>query len=215
MPLRLAFYSDQVIPLNAAMDARVLALIGKARPRIGYVASMPDPERQWFERKRAYYAALGARLGPYVDAATPPVDGAWVELMNADAIHLSGGPTYRFLQWVQRSGLDARLRDYALSGKVLIGISAGAMLMTPSLCTATRCGDDPGDLPPDAPALGLVPFHVWPHFEPEKARRPEVRALLAEAAPVYALPDGSGLVVEGGNLEFIGHVTAPGWGTGL
>lgn len=213
MPLRLAFYSDQVIPLNAAMDARVLALIGKALPRIGYVASTPDPERQWFERKRAYYAALGARLEPYVDAATSPGDGAWAELMNADAIHLSGGATYRFLDWVQRSGLDARLRDYALSGKVLIGVSAGAMLMTPSLCTATRCGDDPGDLPSDAPAMGLVPFHVWPHFEPEKARRPEVRTLLAEAAPVYALPDGSGLVVEGGNLEFIGHVTALGWPT--
>lgn len=35
MPLRLAFYSDQEIALNGAVDARVLALIGKARPRIG------------------------------------------------------------------------------------------------------------------------------------------------------------------------------------
>ncbi len=208
MPLRLAFYSDQEIPLNAAVDERVMALIGKSRPRIGYVASTPDPERRWFERKRAYYAALGVGLGPYVDAVTPPVDGAWVELMNSDAIHLSGGDTYRFLDWVQRNGLDARLRDYALSGKVLIGVSAGAMLMTPSLRTASLCGDDPGALSPEAHALGLVPFHVWPHYRPEQGWRPESRARVADAAPVYAVPDGSGIVVEGAQVEFIGHVTA-------
>ena len=47
MPLRLAFYSDQEIPLNAAVDERVMALIGKSRPRIGYVASTPDPEQPY------------------------------------------------------------------------------------------------------------------------------------------------------------------------
>jgi len=41
MGLRLALYSDQVIPRNAAVDKRVLRLIGVTNPRVGYVSSAP------------------------------------------------------------------------------------------------------------------------------------------------------------------------------
>lgn len=63
MKLRLALYSDQIIPANAAVDRRLLDLIGVDRPRIAYVSSAPDPDRSYFSAKRRYYEQLGVELG--------------------------------------------------------------------------------------------------------------------------------------------------------
>ena len=61
---RLALYSDQIIPANAKVDQRVMALIGKAHPQIGYIPSAAVPTRKYFVPKQAYYAALDATVEP-------------------------------------------------------------------------------------------------------------------------------------------------------
>ena len=208
MQLRLALYSDQEIPENAQVDEQMLKLVGVARPRIGYVASQPDPSRFYYDRKRAYYKALGATLAPYVDANTSPEDPSVTELLNCDAIHLSGGNTFTFLAWLRQRGLSERLRNFALSGRVLIGVSAGAILLTPSVITAQLCGDELDSSLNDHCALRLAPFHFWPHYNPELGISPEISAVISRTSPIYACPDGSGILITGNKMDFVGHVTA-------
>lgn len=205
MTLRLAFYSDQEIPVNAAVDERLLQLIGKPKPRIGYVASSPDPERYFFDRKRAYYKALDADLAVYLDSTTLQFRNVLSELVACDAIHLSGGNTYHFLRWIKRSGLAETLRDFATSGKVLIGTSAGAILMTPSICTAALCGDEP-DVDPVMASLNLVPFHIWPHYVDGAENNDAAKLLLSSLQVTYACPDGSGVIVDGSDVARVGAV---------
>lgn len=204
MPLRLALYSDVDHADNAPMHRRLLRLIGAGRPRIGYVASSPDPERVHFDRHRDHYADLGASLACYVDEHAD--DAAFAALLDCDAIHLSGGETFEFLAWLQRRACLPALRAYARERGVLVGMSAGAILMTPDIRSAAWCGDREDVALADTRGLGLVPFSFLPHAGSahETLRVPTPDMLAGRPSPLYACPDGSGLVVVDGEIEVFG-----------
>jgi dipeptidase E len=205
MTVRLALYSDQEGPANSRVDARLLQLIAVSRPRIGYFSSSPDPDRAFFERKRAYYARIGAHLQSYVDAACEPMDSAVDAALRCDAIHLSGGNTYAFLRWLRHHGLLPTLRAYAEAGGVLVGASAGAILMTPDIRTAALCGDVHDATLDGYQGLGLTSFLFWPHHPGCAATGAGWSLSLPRDLPVYACPDGSGIVVEGSSVEALGE----------
>lgn len=206
MPLRLALYSDQECAANRPMDERLLELIGRPNPRIGYLSSAPDPQQLYFLRKQAYYAELGARLTCYADEQNICGD-VTAALLDCDAIHLSGGNTFSFSRWLEQAGLFGPLREFAHARGVLIGASAGAILMTKWIATALLCGDEAEDAPAGYASLALVDFGFWPHYQAESAA-PEI---VAQACPagtsvdLYACPDGSGLIVNGDILEIWGQ----------
>ena len=200
---KLALYSDQSGHYD--MDARLLQMIGCAAPRIGYIASAPDTQRIYFEDRRRFYAGLDARLAVYVDELTAPTDDEWKRLLTCDAIHLSGGNTFHFHKWLLEGGLFADLRAFADQGGVLIGVSAGAILMTPDTRAAALCGDQRSEYADDDHALALVNFHFWPHFT-DAPQDGETARLTAELAPLYGCRNGSGVIVEGDLIEVFGAV---------
>lgn len=207
MPLRLALYSDQLIPANRVIDERLLRLIGVVRPRIGYFSSTPDRLRHYFELRRAYYAEIGVALDCYVDAESEPLDAAVAAALRCDAIHLTGGNTYAFLRWLQQHRLLDTLRAYARQQGVLVGTSAGAILMTPDIHTAALCGDVPDPSMADVRALALTSFRFLPHFVPDRLRPEMWASLVGPESPIYACPDGSGVIVHGDDVETYGAVT--------
>lgn len=202
---KLVFYSDTETPSNLAIDERLLHLIGRPRPRIGYVAATVDNARIYFDVQRERYRCMGADLMVYVDADTVHDGESEAALLACDAIHLSGGNTFEFLHWLKRSSLMQRLPRYVADGGVLIGVSAGAILMTPSAACAGLCGDQrTGRVTDDA--LGLVDFHFWPHYEAGSSLSPERQRLVTTLPRLFLCPDGSGLVVEGNQVECFGAV---------
>lgn len=57
-------------------------------------------------------------------------------LLEFDAIYLMGGNTYKLLKTIQESSLNTLLLDYLNHGKVLLGLSAGAIVMGNNISTA-------------------------------------------------------------------------------
>ena len=160
---RLALYSQQIPTKNPAMNARLLELIGVAKPNIGYISSSPDQDRIYFSPMQSYYADLGAKLTAYTDAENAEDSSYLKTLFACDAIHLSGGNTFFFLAWLRRTGLDKKLIAYA-ANNCLIGVSAGAILMTHSIETSLLCGDDDSLSDGDHAGFSLVPFNFLPHY---------------------------------------------------
>jgi dipeptidase E len=206
-PYRLALYSDQIISANAKVDQRVMALIGKAHPQIGYIPSAADPTRKYFVPKQAYYAVLGATVGPYCEIDIHYDAGVVSALWECDAIHLSGGPTYHFLYWLRARGLLQPLRDYAANGGVLIGVSAGAIMLTPEIETSALCGDVPHEPIDDLRALALTNFAFLPHLNqivsPELILQTYANQ---QGYTVYGCRDGDGIIVDGDSIECIGDL---------
>lgn len=205
--LNLAFYCDQATPDDDAIDRGLLDMLaarGGGR-RIAYLPSGPEPDRRFFLERVDHYARLGLDLAIFHDVDEPQSPAALDALFACDAIHLTGGQTAPFLQRLKRSGMLGPLRDWARAGGILVGTSAGAIILTPTIAVdALFTGGRPEDMV-DADALGLVPFEFFPHFDEASAQGDALlRYSRASDRPIIACRDGEGLIVTGGAVKCFG-----------
>ncbi|WP_052202003.1 Type 1 glutamine amidotransferase-like domain-containing protein [Ensifer sp. ZNC0028] len=206
--LNLVLYSDQIVPACAAIDLRLVEMMAArgAGNRIAYVASGPEPDRDFFLAGQAYYGRLGLELALFFDLDEPHSADDIAALFASDAIHLAGGHTGGFLERLKRSGMLGPLSDWARSGGILIGVSAGAILMAPTIATdALFIGERPEDIE-DGAALDLTPFEFFPHLGDDDGYLPALlRYSLSTPRPILACNDGDGIVVSGGRIECFGN----------
>ena len=206
MSPKLVLYSDQSSPLTDALDARLLELLPASRRKIGYIPAAPDRERLWFRQRVLHYDRLG--LSAQFFGLEEGFDAAELSnLLRSDAIHLSGGNTFRFLYWLRARGLVSELQRYVADGGVLIGVSAGAILMTRDIGSSAICGDAPYPALTDNTGLGLVDFAVLPHFDRSEAQHAALEQLATNLGnTAYGVPDGAGIVVSGSRVELLGAI---------
>lgn len=205
-PLKAVLYSDQVIAGNDRVDRHLLRLM-PARPRIGYLPSAPDPDRRYFQEKVAYYGRYGITDLVYVPLDGPLPRETLDDLLACDAIHLSGGSTRGFLARLRQTGLIEPLRRYAAAGGVLVGTSAGAILMTPDIAVDALFQGRPPERSPDGAALNLVPFEFFPHLGADPAHLPALVAYSRRnGGPILACRDGDGVIVDGGGIILVGNI---------
>lgn len=206
--LRLAFYSDQIVPENQAVDKVLLATLASegSGKKIGYIPSGPEPDRRYFDERRAYYRRLDLDLCVFHDLDQPQSQNEENLLFHCDAIHLAGGHTGRFLARLKRSGLISRLRTWASEGGLLIGTSAGAIILTPTIATdALFVGKSPQDVINET-ALDLVPFEFFPHMNSSSSYLPALVEYSTQTPrPIIACNDGDGLVVTNGEIVCVGE----------
>jgi dipeptidase E len=140
--------------------------------------------------------------------ALPSIDEeVWVPLVDeVDALLVAGGDPLYLAHWMQRSGLADRLPS--LHDTVYMGVSAGSMILAPSI------GEDfVGWRPPTGgdETLGLVGFSIFPHLDhpnlPENAMADAERWAKGMSQPCYAIDDDTAIRVVGDDLEVIteGH----------
>ncbi|MCE0521358.1 MAG: peptidase E [Methylacidiphilales bacterium] len=207
--LRLFLFSDHRIPANRPLDNRILEVAGTASPSVGWIPAGSRPEKvaEFFDQRRCYYADFDV-----IDVKMFPVHQEFDEaripwLMSRDIIHLSGGDPFVFLRNLKRTGMLEVLRSWALRGGILVGDSAGAMLMTANIEIA-RFGltPVPANLP-DLTALGLVDFEFNPHLGSYGVPLEGLRGYSQQKdITVYGAPDGCGIAVVDGKIECHGPV---------
>ena len=132
------------------------------------------------------------------------------KLLTSNAIYLDGGNTFYFLHFLRKSKLLGKLKKYVKNGGTLIGLSAGSILITPTIDMAAipRFDRDPNHVRLNKRnSLGLVNFEFYPHYE-EKVRvdRALQRHSKRSPRPLFACSDGDGILVRNKKLKFIGRV---------
>ncbi|MEI6860025.1 MAG: Type 1 glutamine amidotransferase-like domain-containing protein [Shewanella sp.] len=206
--MKLALVCDPGSENGLAGIKYVLDTQGSSSKRIGYIASQPDPARDHYVPTQHMYSKLGDKLDCYFELESNFNKANLQPLLDCDAIHLSGGDTYRFLKWLKFRNLLPVLHQYVANGGALIGVSAGAMIMTPSIDTATLCGDINRVGLMDLSGLTLASFHFVPHVslvEKTTAVANELTALSADLSRVYFCGDNSSIVILDGDIVEFGE----------
>jgi dipeptidase E len=122
--------------------------------------------------------------------------------LDADAIFVGGGNTFRLLKTLYDLKLLDPIRQRAKSGTPYMGSSAGSVIAASTIRTTN---DMPIVQPPSLDALGLVPYQINGHYidaDPSSTHMGETRELrLAEyleenTAPVIGIREGTMLRVD-------------------
>ena len=127
----------------------------------------------------------------------------WVQ--EADVLLVDGGDPMYLCHWMRQSGLAELLPSLPA---VYVGLSAGSMVLTPSIGEDFVMWTPPGG---GDETLGLVDFSIFPHLDHEQM--PDNCMANAEAwaagmpGPAYAIDDHTAIKVIDGTVEVIseGH----------
>lgn len=176
--------AGEFLPAMAAIDAELLASSGRARPRVAILptASWPDGEAvflRWAALGVEHFEGLGAEVEVVLvrgrsDADDPACAQAVGE---ADLIYLSGGKPDHLLLTLAGTAVWAAAVAANARGSVLVGCSAGAMV----LCSQQARFRNPPHLPLGfQPGLGVVAgAAVLPHYDRFPESLAAVRVALA------------------------------------
>ena len=133
------------------------------------------------------------------------------EALRSDIIYLAGGNTFYFLKHLREAGMLDRLEKFTKKGGVLAGLSAGALIMSPTIKLAADhgLGPDPNEVGlKNLKGIGLFPFEFSPHFHETPS---EIKAHQAYSKktrnPVYAVKDGSGVVITKNKISIVGEAS--------
>ncbi|MDT7537749.1 MAG: Peptidase family [Actinomycetota bacterium] len=153
-----------------------------------------------------HFRAIGA--GDVVgapDARLDPV-GAQAAVLSARLLVLPGGSPSRLLDALRSTGIGDRLADLLDDGGLVMGASAGAMVLCPwTVLPDQRSG---GSLAVE-PGLGLVgDLLVVPHWSGGSSRGDWLRsieAVIPTTTTVLGIPEESGVLVDGDVLTAVGR----------
>lgn len=143
----------------------------------------------------------------------------WPVIEQADVIMVGGGNCGFLSYWMQKAGLFDAMPEL-LKTKVYVGASAGSMVMTAGLQTASMSvkdgkyemdRNDP-NIPPDqmsAKTLGYTDFLFRPHWHKPTPKYKNLTPKAMEEAykvvkkPIYLVDDQTGIKIEKGKTEVV------------
>jgi dipeptidase E len=147
-------------------------------------------------------------LGVLELTALPSIDEKlWVSMVQeTDVLLVNGGDPLYLCYWMRQSGLADLLPS--LRETVYVGLSAGSMVMAPSI------GEDFVRWRPPTggdETLGLVEFAIFPHLDhemlPENTMADAEKWAAGMSVPAYAIDDQTAIKVTDGTVEVVseGH----------
>ena len=135
------------------------------------------------------------------------------ELSTFDIIYTLGGNPFLLLDEVNKSGFRTILKELAYQDKIMMGYSAGSLLLGPDLTLLNHAdsllGFNEMGLN-ELSCLGLYDFYIFPHYADFTRQVPELIANINQFErqskfPIYRLKDNQGIIYRYGKIEVIGN----------
>ncbi|RSK31948.1 Type 1 glutamine amidotransferase-like domain-containing protein [Bhargavaea beijingensis] len=163
----------------------------------------PQKEQNRFAKKAvSNFEKMGFRKVDCVDVESESPD----ILLQKDVIYINGGNPFHLLEQVKKSEADRILADLAQKNAVIVGVSAGAVLLGPDIGVVQHFSPQLNVRSiEDFSALGLTDKRVFPHSDREdlfgdatgRTIEERIREFeMIESCSVTRLNDNGYLVVE-------------------
>ena len=132
-------------------------------------------------------------------------------IKNASSIAVGGGNTFMLLYTLYKLNLIEPIKEAVANGAKYFGWSAGANIAGKTMMTTN---DMPIIMPKSFDSLNIFPYQINPHFISGKLaghngesreERLEEFLIANPKETIYALPEGTALLIEGSEAEVIGH----------
>jgi len=167
-------------PEVAAISREIIKLSGKKNPRLLFVPTASSDDRAYVRLAENHFGRkMGCRVETmYLHKESPSGGEIRRKVLASDIIYVGGGNTLMMMNRWKKLGMDKALREARSKGKVLCGTSAGA------LCWFRQGNSDSWKYyNPKAPlirvaGLGFLGALGCPHYDGEKDREPQLKAMM-------------------------------------
>ena len=132
-------------------------------------------------------------------------------IKNASSIAVGGGNTFMLLYTLYKLNLIEPIKEAVANGAKYFGWSAGANIAGKTMMTTN---DMPIIMPKSFEGLNIFPYQINPHFISGKLaghngesreERLEEFLIANPKETIYALPEGTALLIADNEVEVIGH----------
>lgn len=174
---------------TTAIDKEIIRLSGRKRPRLLFLPTASGDSASYAAVVTAHF---GGRLGcsvetGYILGKDTNITTVRQLIKKADIIYVGGGNTLRMMTAWRRTGLDKDLIKAAQAGKVLAGISAGAICWFRYGDSDSRRFTSGIEKHIRVRGLGLIPLLFSPHHDVEKSRPAELKRLMRHTPGIIGL----------------------------
>ena len=208
--MKLVFYGGGFYDLNHGINEKALLLTAKESPLITYIPSYSYGAEEDFWEFIGGFKSFELTRFLYLPVDQRPDNTLLKEVLTSDMIHLSGGDTFYFLKYLKKSGIFYSLKTFVRRGGTLTGLSAGGIIMGPSIAPASYpefdCDENSEEII-NWTGLSLSRFDFFPHYKNSyRYERELLEQSLKTSRMILAAPDYSGIVINGEDIEFLGRI---------
>ena len=127
-----------------------------------------------------------------------------IKLSDYDAVYVCGGNTFYILDRLRKTGLYKSLKEFAKSGGVYIGSSAGSIIASSDISLAGWGSEaDKNEINlKDLNGLNLTKISVFPHYKIRLKKEVEEFQKTVDY-PVQKLKDRQALIIKGKTLQLL------------
>jgi dipeptidase E len=206
--MKIVLYSGGGEEDNRFLNRRALELTGADVPKLTFIPSSSYDAESDFKFFVEEFSKLGVQRFMHFCVDTPFTKTMLKEVLKSDLIFLGGGNTFYFLKHLKKAKMFDHFNKFLKRGGVLCGLSAGAIVLTPHVHTASFPHFDRDENPfemKNLSAMRVVNFEFFPHYK--NSRRYDAELLhhsKKSKLPLYAVADGGGIIVEDDRISFCG-----------
>jgi dipeptidase E len=185
-------------PNNLALDRYILSLWRRSdrEPRVCFIPTASGDSADYIHRFHIAFERLPC-IPTHLELSDPQKTNSISAVFESDIFYVGGGNTREMLAIWRQFGLDRAMKEAWEVGKILCGISAGA------ICWFEQAISDSvveGELHPLA-CLGFLPGTACPHYDEPGRREAFHRSLVAgDVGPGYGIDNSAALHFVGTEL---------------
>lgn len=189
--------------LRSDVHQRLREEISRRGNKVAYISSEPQTgDRLYYRSTIDDYTQINPEVVvDYFDLSPNFSDDVLAALPQYGTIYLSGGNTYAFTDSANKRNVKPILEQHLAQGGLLIGASAGAIMMTPRIDLAGLADENNVGLM-GTTAFGFVDFEFHPHFT-DADREVLARYMEGNDREVYICEDGGGLLYADGAIALL------------
>lgn len=121
-------------------------------------------ENKYSQLAKKQFEELGFLAVDFVDLETEPQK----DFSSYDVIYVCGGNTFKLLKFAREANFKTAIENLLERDGVYIGVSAGSIIVGPSIVIAGEVAADSNDIGlEDLTGFGITDLIILPHYSPE------------------------------------------------
>ena len=187
------------------IDEEIVKMTDKEHPNFLFIGLASSHADSYYDTMKKIYKNLGCET-VYLKKSNLVNNPDIVKdkIMNADIIYICPGDTVKLLDHVKEYKLEKLLLDAYNNGTVLVGNSAGAILLTDKGYSDSLIYRNESDKHEFINGLGFVNLSFCPHYHSNPIKTKELEEYLSKHdEEIYSLEDKTALKIEDDKISII------------